>query len=131
MVATTIGIRELKADAPRLVRRAARGERIVITRYGKPTALLGPPPRESDLAATPRREAWQTEKRAFETLLPKLRRRYEGRWVAVLARKVVAASADHEALFQRVWRKHPNRAFHIGWVGDAAPAVEFPGIELE
>src|SRR5262245_23614928 len=103
---TNIGIRELKAEAPRLVRRAARGEEILITRYGKPAALLGPAPAGSVSAATPRVQAWQAEKRAFKKLLPKLRKRYERRWVAVLGGRVVAVGADPEALFQRVWRRH-------------------------
>jgi hypothetical protein len=76
-------------------------------------------------------EAWQAEKRAFVKLLPTLRKRYEGRWVAVLGSKVVAVGVDHEALFQRVWRRHKKRAFHIGFVGDAPPVIEFPGLELE
>jgi len=37
-----VGIRELRNQVSRLVRRAAAGERIVITVDGKPTAQLGP-----------------------------------------------------------------------------------------
>ena len=36
------GVYEAKASLARLIRRAERGERIVITRHGKPVAELGP-----------------------------------------------------------------------------------------
>jgi hypothetical protein len=35
MLTTSVGIRELKRDAARLVQRAARGDRVVVTRYGR------------------------------------------------------------------------------------------------
>jgi prevent-host-death family protein len=39
-----IGIRDLKAKASELVRRAQKGERVVITSRGLPVAVLGPLP---------------------------------------------------------------------------------------
>lgn len=41
-VAERLGIREVRAQAARLVRRAGAGERIVITVGGRPVAQLGP-----------------------------------------------------------------------------------------
>lgn len=52
-----IGIRDLRSHAADLIRRAERGERIVITVNGRPTAQLGPitplggAPTLADLAA--------------------------------------------------------------------------------
>lgn len=37
-----VGVYEAKAKLARLIQRAERGERIVITRHGKPVAELGP-----------------------------------------------------------------------------------------
>lgn len=42
MATKTVGVRDLKNDAPALVRRAERGEQLVITRHGRPAARLGP-----------------------------------------------------------------------------------------
>ncbi len=42
MATKTVGVRDLKNDAPALVRRAERGEQFVITRHGRPAARLGP-----------------------------------------------------------------------------------------
>jgi len=39
---TTIGVRELRNDVAAVLRRAAAGERIVVTVDGVPTAQLGP-----------------------------------------------------------------------------------------
>lgn len=41
---TTIGAFEAKTHLPRLLDRVAQGEEIVITRHGKPVALLTAPP---------------------------------------------------------------------------------------
>ncbi len=41
---TTVGSYEAKTHLPELLERVARGERIVITRRGKPVAMLVPPP---------------------------------------------------------------------------------------
>jgi prevent-host-death family protein len=38
-----IGVLQAKTNLSALLRRAARGERIVITRHGRPLAELGPP----------------------------------------------------------------------------------------
>ena len=39
---TTIGIRELRNNVAAVVRRAAAGERLVVTSGGTPVAMLGP-----------------------------------------------------------------------------------------
>jgi prevent-host-death family protein len=41
-VYTRVGVRELRTNVAALVRRAAGGERIVVTVDGVPTAVLGP-----------------------------------------------------------------------------------------
>ena len=43
---TTVGSFEAKTHLPQLLERVARGEKILITRYGKPTAMLVPAPAE-------------------------------------------------------------------------------------
>jgi len=127
MVATTIGIRQLKADAPRLVQRAARGEQIVISRYGKPLAVLGP---AQAGAQSPLMTAWQREREAFERLAPKLGRRFRGKYVAVLGGRVVGSDSSHERLYRRLERKHGETPFFIGGVRRSEPALQMPGFTL-
>jgi prevent-host-death family protein len=43
---TTMGSHEAKTHLAELLDRVARGEQILITRHGKPAALLSPPPRK-------------------------------------------------------------------------------------
>ena len=136
IMATSVGVRELKIHAPRLVERAARGEQIVITRYGRPQARLGPldPTQEGNPGsglAPSRASIWTLEKRAFERLLPRLGRRYRGRYVAIRAGRVLDDDVEHEALYQRVWRKEPNRVFFIGRVGGPPPVIDMPGFDIE
>ena len=42
----TVGSFEAKTHLSQLLARVARGEKILITRHGKPAALLVPPPQE-------------------------------------------------------------------------------------
>lgn len=42
----TIGSYEAKTHLPELLDRVAQGEKILITKRGKPVALLSPPPQE-------------------------------------------------------------------------------------
>ena len=44
---TSVGSFEAKTHLPQLLERVARGERILITRHGKPTAMLVPAPQEA------------------------------------------------------------------------------------
>ena len=48
----TVGVYEAKTHLPRLLKQAAQGETIIITRHGVPVAQLGPPPaaRRDDVA---------------------------------------------------------------------------------
>jgi prevent-host-death family protein len=49
---TTVGSYEAKTHLPELLERVAKGEKILITRRGKPVALLtAPPGEESDVRA--------------------------------------------------------------------------------
>ena len=136
MATTAVGVRELKLHAPALVKRAGHGERIVITRYGKPHAQLGPVEEvkvPDGPASPPRMAAWQVERSAFERLLPRLatQRRYRGCYVAVHGGQVVGSDADSNALFERLWHKLQGRTFFIGRVGGPPPIVEMPGFEVE
>jgi prevent-host-death family protein len=44
---TSVGSYEAKTHLPQLLERVARGEQILITKHGKPVALLVPPPKEA------------------------------------------------------------------------------------
>jgi len=133
MATKAVGVRELKLHAPALVGRAARGERIVITRYGRPCAELRPieEPLGEQPAEGTRLRAWEGERGAFETLLPSLDVRYRGRYVAVHRRRVVGSDVDPDRLFERMWRRLRGRTFFIGRVGGPPPIVEMPGFDLE
>jgi prevent-host-death family protein len=69
----TIGVRELRQNASKYLRRVAAGESITVTERGKPVAVLNPPPddqmsaRDKLIAAgmlipaqNPSRDAWLT-----------------------------------------------------------------------
>jgi prevent-host-death family protein len=43
---TTVGSFDAKTHLPQLLERVARGERITITKHGRPVAMLVPPPAE-------------------------------------------------------------------------------------
>jgi prevent-host-death family protein len=45
---TTVGSFEAKTHLAKLLERVARGEKIVITRRGKPVAMLVPPPADGE-----------------------------------------------------------------------------------
>jgi antitoxin (DNA-binding transcriptional repressor) of toxin-antitoxin stability system len=134
MATKAVGIRELKLHAPALVGRAARGERIVITRYGRPCAELrsfessatAPPPAEGTRLAE-----WQAERQAFRRILSRLEARYRGRHVAIHRGRVVGADTDADRLFERIWRRLGGRTFFIGRVGAPPAIVEMPGFEVE
>jgi prevent-host-death family protein len=130
MVDTSVGVRELKQAAPRLVKRAERGERIVITRRGVAAAVLGPAPRE-DQGATPGSRLWSKERAAFQRLLPRLERRYDGKYVAVSRGRVVGADFDHDRLFERTFKRLRGRVFFIGRVGAPPPVIDMPGFDLD
>ena len=132
MTTKAVGIRELKEQAPKLVQRAEKGERTVITRHGRPVAVLAPATEaESIDAERPHVRAWNREREQFERLLPELERRYRGRFVALLGGKVIDSDLDAAKLFQRVARASAGRVFFIGGVGIAHSFVDMPGFSLE
>jgi antitoxin (DNA-binding transcriptional repressor) of toxin-antitoxin stability system len=126
-----VGVRELKQGAPRWIRRAADGTRIVITRYGKPAAVLSQFSAPTPTEGSERMRHWEKERTAFSHLSPAVVKRWRGRYVAVADGKVVGSDINHERLYERVFRKLGNRPFFIGLVGEAPPAVELPGFEIE
>ncbi len=132
MATTPVGVRELKRRVPALVRRASQGERVVITRYGKPCAVLGPIEAErSSAPRTGRMGAWLTEREAFERALPRLSRKLAGRYVALHRGRVVDSDADPDRLYARVSEKLGGATFFIGRVGGPPPVVDMPGFEVE
>lgn len=62
---TTVGSYEAKTRLPQLLERAAKGERITITKRGRPMAVLGPPenpePRPSPREAVEAMKRFQSE----------------------------------------------------------------------
>lgn len=134
MATNAVGVRDLKLHAPKLVGRAARGERIVISRYGRPQAVLGPieaAPPETAAPEGSRMAEWLDEKRSFERLLPGLPAKHRGRYVAIRGGRIVGSDADPDELFERIWAKLGGRTFFIGRVGGPPPIVEMPGFEVE
>ena len=132
MATSPVGVRDLKRQVASLVRQASRGERVVITRYGKPCALLGPiEPDRGSVPRTGRMAAWQVEREAFERLLPRLARKYAGRHVAVHRGRVVDSDQDSERLYERVSSKLAGATFFIGRVGGPPPVLDMPGFEIE
>ncbi|MFB9908123.1 type II toxin-antitoxin system Phd/YefM family antitoxin [Allokutzneria oryzae] len=47
MSTESIGVRELRQNASKYLKRAAAGETLVITEHGVPVAMLAPPPKPS------------------------------------------------------------------------------------
>ena len=131
MATTSVGIRDLKNRAPQLVQRAARGERIVITRYGKPHAVLGPVVETNEAGHRARMQAWQRERRAFERLSRAAQQGFAGRYVAVCGGRIVDSDGNHQRLFERVWKRRRRMIFFIGRVGAASPTVDMPGFVVE
>lgn len=130
MLTTSVGVRELKRDAASLVRRAARGERVLVTRYGKAAAQLVPAEIGPGRAGSPRMRAWERERAAFGRLEPRLRRRYLGRWVGISGGRVVAVGDDPEEVARRLFRRLGTEAFFVGRVGAPPPLLDLPGFEL-
>jgi prevent-host-death family protein len=133
MVATIrVGARELKRRVSGLVREAAAGGRVIVTKYGRPYAVLGPADAgDSEASVTSGRMAeWLEERRAFERLRPGLRRRGLRGWVAVHRGRVVASGKDAEALYQRVWKRLDGGTFFLGRLDGSPPVVDVPGFEL-
>jgi prevent-host-death family protein len=129
-VTTTVGIRELKRDAARLVKRAAKGQSILVTRYGKPEAKLVPADRPIARAPSPRGERWNEERLAFERIEPSLRARYRGNYVAVSGGRIVGSGKSAEGVARVAWKALRGEVFFVGRVGEAQDTVELPGFEV-
>jgi prevent-host-death family protein len=66
-----INVAEAKARLPDLIERAARGERIILARAGKPRAMLGPlPPDPRGLRVPGKGKGRFQVKRSFDAPLP-------------------------------------------------------------
>jgi prevent-host-death family protein len=126
----TVGIRELKRDAPRLVEAAREGAQIVVTRYGRPQAVLTSVA-DSRAERGGRHAEWEQEHQAYERALPRLSRRYPGQWVAIHHGKVVGHHRDYETLYRRVSARLPRSAFFVGRPDQAPALVDMPGFEVE
>ena len=132
MATSRIPIRELKNRATALVRRAERGERLLITRRGQLVAELTPLDRNLLLrdSGRPRYSQWQRERAAFQRLEPKLKR-LRGQFVAIKGGKLYDHDASVARLLERASRAAGAEAFYVGRVGEAEPVVDMPGFELE
>ncbi len=60
-MAAEVSIAKAKAGFAALVARAEAGERIIVTRNGRPVACLGPPPAEKPLVYGDLRGLWVAE----------------------------------------------------------------------
>jgi prevent-host-death family protein len=131
MATKTVGIRELKNAAPKLVQRVERGERFVITRHGRAAAELAPVSGQRPPAGRERLREWQRERDAFRRMAPRLARRLAGLFAAVHRGRVIDSDADPMVLFDRVAQALRGRTFFIGRVGDPDAFVDMPGFEVE
>jgi len=137
MMAKTVTVRELKARVGALVARAAAGERIIVTRYGTPRALLtscgrsDPHPPSRRAKATRSAHDFDREQRAFDRLFQQGRLdAHRGRYVAVYRGIVADVDADARTLVQRLGGKLGRRVFFVGFVGSEEPLVDLPGQEM-
>jgi prevent-host-death family protein len=132
---STVSVRDLKENVGELVARAGRGERIVVTRYGTPRALLGPVPATPRSSTARRHEgslerAFEREERAFDRMLASgLLAAHRGRYVAVWKGRVVDADPSAAELVRRVGRRLGARVFFVGYAGAEEPEVDLPGQE--
>lgn len=133
---STVSIRDLKANVRDVVARAARGEHIVVTRYGTPRAVLCPIGGEPSETAPPTGtasagQAFEREERAFDRMFRdgKLAA-HRGRYVAISGGRVIDFDPDAATLVRRAGRKLRRRIFFVGFVGDQEPLVDLPGQEL-
>jgi len=68
-------------------------------------------------AMSARARTFADEKAAFESLLPIMRARYAGHWVAISDGRVLEYDCDRKALTRRVFSGPQRRAVYIGFVG--------------
>lgn len=133
---SSVTVRDLKGSVGSLVARAARGELIIVTRYGTPQAMLGPVRTAPSAAASHRRgrtldQAFEREERAFDRMLHDGRlAAHRGRYVAVCGGRVIDTDPDARSIVRRVGRKLGARVFFVGYAGAEEPEIDLPGQEL-
>ena len=74
-------------------------------------------------------EATNADRQAFERQRTQLMRRYAGKFVAILKRRVVDSDVDDEALARRLFERCGNVPFYIARVEDTPSIYEFPSPE--
>ncbi|MDA4111358.1 MAG: DUF5678 domain-containing protein [Thaumarchaeota archaeon] len=89
------------------------------------------PIRRIELSEEESRRAFETEKRAFEEMLPILLHdpKYQGKYVAVVNGKIVDFDSDKISMVMRVYRKHGHRPIYADKVSEEKEYIEFPSPE--
>src|SRR5688572_29166047 len=127
---STVSSKELRTRGAELVERAARGERIVVTRYGSPRAVLGPIDAGVPARTATSRSQFDREQRAFDRMLEEGKLdQHRGRYVAIHRGRVIDVDVDASELVRRVGVRLGRRVFFVGFVGADEPFVDLPGQE--
>jgi hypothetical protein len=69
----------------------------------------------------PSESAWERERRAFRALLPELRAKYDGQFVAIKDGKVVASGTDRVAVALEAYSRVGYGPLYLGHVTDSPP----------
>jgi Family of unknown function (DUF5678) len=69
----------------------------------------------------PPESAWERERRAFRALLPELRAKYDGQFVAIKDGKVVASGTDRVAVALEAYSRVGYGPLYLGHVTDSPP----------
>jgi Family of unknown function (DUF5678) len=75
----------------------------------------------------PPESAWERERRAFRALLPELRVKYDGQYVAIKDGKVVASGSDEVAVALEAYSRVGYGPLYLGYVSDSPrPPIRIP-----
>jgi Family of unknown function (DUF5678) len=75
----------------------------------------------------PPESAWERERRAFRTLLPELRAKYDGQFVAIKDGKVVASGSDEVEVALEAYSRVGYGPLYLGHVSDSPrPPARIP-----
>lgn len=97
----TVGSYQAKTHLPRLLGRVVRGERITITRHGRPVAMLVPPETGTARPTKKRRPAGPPgDFAAGIRWLDQHREKYAGQWVALHGGRLLAHGTDAKKVHQ-------------------------------